>query len=273
MIEIPEAVVISNQINETLTGKQIQTVIANQSPHIWAWFTGDPARYPEMLESKTIGLARPVAGNVEVNVDDYMLCYSTNLRFYRAGEKLPPKHQLLLKFTDSTAFCATVQMWGGMFCTKKGEKVGLIDVDLVKQNPSPLSEEFDRSYFNTLFDEKSPKLSAKAFLATEQRIPGLGNGVLQDILWTARLHPKKKIASLTDNELETMYHAVKGVLHKMTAEGGRDTEIDIFGQPGGYKTILSRNTVGKPCPSCSTTIRKEAYMGGSIYYCPSCQVL
>lgn|GEM_PF-2077218 len=30
----------------------------------------------------------------------------------------------------------------------------------------------------------------KAFLATEQRIPGLGNGVLQDILWTARIHPK-----------------------------------------------------------------------------------
>jgi formamidopyrimidine-DNA glycosylase len=273
VLEIPEAVVISDQINETLFGKQIRTVIANQSPHTWAWFTGDPARYPEMLEGKSIGLSRPKAGNVEVDVDEYTLCYSTILRFYRTGEKLPPKHQLLLVFSDGDAFCATVQMWGGMFCTKEGEKVGLIDVDLAKQKPSPLSEDFDQSYFNTLFDEKSPKLSAKAFLATEQRIPGLGNGVLQDILWTARIHPKKKLAMFSDNELDAMYHAVKDVLHKMTVEGGRDTENDLFGQPGGYKTILSKHTVGKPCPACGTTIRKEAYLGGSIYYCPSCQIL
>jgi hypothetical protein len=31
------------------------------------------------------------------------------------------------------------------------------------------------------------KLSLKALLATEQRIPGLGNGVLQDILFKARM--------------------------------------------------------------------------------------
>ncbi|MCK9356230.1 MAG: endonuclease VIII, partial [Dehalococcoidia bacterium] len=37
------------------------------------------------------------------------------------------------------------------------------------------------------------------------------------------------------------------------------------------KTILSRNTVGQPCPACGTSIQKEAYMGGSIYYCATCQ--
>ncbi len=44
-----------------------------------------------------------------------------------------------------------------------------------------------------------------------------------------------------------------------------------IGRPGGYTTILSKNTVGMPCPECERTIRKEAYMGGSIYYCPQCQ--
>lgn len=41
----------------------------------------------------------------------------------------------------------------------------------------------------------------------------------------------------------------------------------------GYKTKLSKNTVDKPCPVCGNIIKKEAYMGGSIYFCPTCQKL
>lgn len=68
-----------------------------------------------------------------------------------------------------------------------------------------------------------------------------------------------------------MYGAVKNVLRDMTSQGGRDTERDLFGRPGGYNTILSKNTVGTPCPACGTLIKKEAYLGGSIYFCAECQ--
>ena len=61
-----------------------------------------------------------------------------------------------------------------------------------------MSDEFDVAYYNSLFDEKTLKLSAKAFLATEQRIPGLGNGVVQDILLNAKTHPKQKKNALDD---------------------------------------------------------------------------
>lgn len=57
----------------------------------------------------------------------------------------------------------------------------------------------------------------------------------------------------------------------MTEAGGRDTERDLFGNPGGYKTALSANTVGAYCPACGENIKKEAYLGGSIYYCEGCQ--
>jgi formamidopyrimidine-DNA glycosylase len=164
-------------------------------------------------------------------------------------------------------------MWGGLFCYPAGEQGGFADSQLARQKPSPLSPDFTRSYFGSLFNADTPKLSAKAFLATEQRIPGLGNGVLQDILWGARLHPKHKMADLSADEVQSMYAAVKDILAEMTAQGGRDTERDLFGQPGGYRTVLSRNTVGTPCPACGKTIQKEAFMGGSIYYCPGCQAL
>ena len=57
----------------------------------------------------------------------------------------------------------------------------------------------------------------------------------------------------------------------MAFKGGRDTEKDLFGCLGGYMTCLSKNTLDKPCPVCGGTIRKESYMGGSIYYCEGCQ--
>jgi formamidopyrimidine-DNA glycosylase len=108
-------------------------------------------------------------------------------------------------------------------------------------------------------------------LATEQRIPGLGNGVLQDILFNAKVHPKRKLKDISDYEINNIYKSIIKTIKDMDTKGGRDTEKNLFGEPGGYKTILSKNTVGKPCTVCGTLIKKEAYMGGSIYYCPECQ--
>lgn len=71
--------------------------------------------------------------------------------------------------------------------------------------------------------------------------------------------------------MDRLYGAVRDVLSAMTDLGGRDTEKDLFGNPGGYVTKLSRNTVGKPCPVCGETIEKGPYMGGAVYWCPRCQ--
>lgn len=271
MIEIPEAVVLAGQVKSTLAGRRICSAIANQSPHSFAWYTGDPANYSRLLSGKTISDAFGVGGNVEIHADDMVLSISTPIHYHAPGEKLPKKHQLLVEFEDGAAFSCTVQMWGGMFCFHQGEKGGFPDYDLAKEKPSPLSEAFDRAYFDSLFDDETGKMSAKEFLATKQRIPGLGNGVLQDILWTARIHPKRKVETLSAADLDAMFSAVKSVLHEMTIHGGRDTERDLFGCPGGYRTILSKNTVSQPCPSCGTMIIKQPYLGGSIYVCEGCQ--
>lgn len=77
---------------------------------------------------------------------------------------------------------------------------------------SPLEERFDAGYFSRLWAASKQNLSAKAFLATEQRIPGLGNGVLQDILFRAGIHPKRKLATLGDADAERLFRTLKSVL-------------------------------------------------------------
>jgi formamidopyrimidine-DNA glycosylase len=271
MIELPETAVLAGQITRTLQGKQIASAVANQSPHKFAWYTGDPANYNNLLAGKTIGAAAAYGCHVDIAAGDLALVISTPMKYHAPGEKLPARHQLLLSFTDGSALSATIQMWGALCCFPRGEKGATADYYLAVERPSPLSDAFDRAYFNRLFDEQTPALSAKAFLATEQRIPGLGNGVLQDILWTARVHPKRKMATLSSGEIDAMYDALKGVLAGMASQGGRDTERDLFDRPGGYRTILSKNTAGRPCPVCGTIVTKEAYLGGSIYVCAGCQ--
>ena len=114
-------------------------------------------------------------------------------------------------------------------------------------------------------------MSAKAFLATQQRIPGLGNGVLQDILLNAKIHPKKKINTLSEEQRKELFDSLKSTLAEMTDAGGRDTEKDLFGNPGGYRTKLGKNNKLLICPNCGGGVKKEAYMGGSIYFCEQCQ--
>ena len=58
----------------------------------------------------------------------------------------------------------------------------------------------------------------------------------------------------------------------MILQDGRDTEVDLLGNHGNYKTILSKNTLNNPCPQCGNTIIKDTSSGGgAVYYCPVCQ--
>ncbi len=273
MLELPEAVVIAEQIKSELRGKKIVSVDANRSPHKFAWFHGDPDGYPDLLNGREIETAASYGGLVEVTAGQVRIVFGdgVNIRYLPAKAQPPAKHQLLLRFDDSSSLVGSVQMYGGLWAFLEGEFNNPY-YSVAREKPSPLGYQFDYGYFEALLaGEKASSLSAKAFLATEQRIPGLGNGILQDILWTARIHPRQKIGSLSGAELESLFKSVKSVTAEMAACGGRDTEKDLYGCPGGYSTILSKKTVGGHCPACGKTIKKEAYMGGSVYYCTGCQ--
>lgn len=276
MIEAPEALLISQQINRTIKGKKITFVSAGYTPHKFAWYYGDPANYPDKLLNKTIGEAHAYGGLVEIDIEDVRLLFGDglNIRYYAPGEQIPEKHQILIAFEDESCIMGSMRMYGGVWCFPANS----FDCDFTpyregaRTKPQVMSDAFDKPYFLSLINsEEKQKKSAKAFLATEQTIPGLGNGVLQDILFKARIHPKTRINTLSDIQKDTLYHCVKDTLREIYEAGGRNSETDLFGNKGKYIPILSKDTSGKPCPVCGEDIRKESYMGGSVYYCMECQ--
>ena len=275
MIELPEAFNLADQLRETVNGKRVAGVVVGQTPHGLAWYYGDHTKFADLLMGKRIEGAEGHGGLVEISAGDSSILFGEgmNIRYQEKANERPAKHQLLLEFEDGTSLSATVQMYGGVGVFLKGSLDNPY-YKVAKERPSPLSTEFDREQFRVIASAPGAgKLSLKALLATEQRIPGLGNGVLQDILFNARMHPKRKVSDLGEKDLDALFVSVKETLASMAHSGGRDTESDLFGRPGGYRTALCKNTSGRPCPICNGHIGKESYMGGSIYFCRSCQRL
>lgn len=271
MIELPEAVTLGRQINETLSGKTITDVFNANSPHKFTFFYGDPLSYKQLLTGKKIITAQGYGIFVDIMLgNDIRLSFNdgVNLNYGTETCQIPAKYQLLLTFDDETFLAFTVAMYGGIaiYEGKFDNKYYAKSVESI----SPLSDAFDMDYFENLVANEKKNISVKALLATEQRIPGIGNGALQDILFNASLNPKRKILSLSSDEKRNLFHAIKETLRAMLEGGGRNTENNLFGK-GSYKTLMSKNTYNHPCPKCGHSITKENYMGGTVYYCSHCQ--
>ncbi|MFR3482665.1 MAG: endonuclease VIII [Clostridia bacterium] len=267
MIEIPEAQTLAKQSNQFLTGRTMTKVEANHTPHGFAWYAGDPAQYPQILTDRVIESAFSVGGFVRIQAQDSEMVFfdGVNLRLIPAGTKRPAKHQFIAELDDGSALVVTTQMYGGIMAFAKGAwENGYYQVAADK--PSPLSDEFSEVYFDKLCAGLPGKLSVKALLATEQRIPGLGNGVLQDILFISGIHPKKKLSALTAKT--KAYLSNQTVLREMTDQGGAIRKGSIKCARGIRQSSAVRPPGHRAHGECH---HRRSHLGGSIYYCPSCQ--
>lgn len=272
MLELPEALHLAAQLTAAVVGKTVRRVLPPTKLHRFCWFNGDPAAYDTALAGHTVVSAEGFGIFAELGFENGLrLCINdgVNVRL-TSGADAPKAYQLLIEFQDGAALAFTVAMYGGIYLHD-----GSYDNEYYLKSRgalSPFSPAFAAYYKETLAKCK-PNISAKAFLATEQRFPGLGNGVLQDILFVAQVHPKRKLSALDETQTEALLESIPSVLRRMTDLGGRDTERGLFGEPGGYRTLMSKNTLAAGCPICGGPITKETYLGGSVYYCASCQPL
>jgi formamidopyrimidine-DNA glycosylase len=272
MLEFPEVLNIAGQLEKTIVGKKINKVLPPSKVHKFCWYNGDPMEYEAAIKESEVISVTGFGIYVEIEFSNgYKLCFNDGVNARIMNDSTTLKgYQLLIEFGDKSVLIFTVAMYGGIILHK-----GNYDNEYYLNSRSAVdifSAEFSNYYEKTLTEAKQ-NLSAKAFLATEQRFPGIGNGVLQDILFTACIHPKRKISTFGKEEKDRLLNSIIEVLENMIKNHGRNTEKDIFGDNGGYKLLLSKNTVGDGCSKCGSQIVKETYLGGAVYYCPSCQPL
>ncbi|MGE5559755.1 MAG: zinc finger domain-containing protein [Chloroflexota bacterium] len=135
---------------------------------------------------------------------------------------------------------------------------------------SPLDDEaFTYEAFAALLAGKRGGI--KAFLMDQKHIAGIGNVYIQDILWSARLHPNRRISDISDSERRGLYTAIRDQLRNATELGGLKYEKDLYGASGRFDQFQVGYREGKPCPVCVTAVVKIKTGSTASFICPKCQ--
>ncbi len=133
--------------------------------------------------------------------------------------------------------------------------------------PDPLAEEFDEPAFAALL--KGERRRIKGALRDQSLIAGIGNAYSDEILHVARMSPYKIAGSLTEDELHTLYEALRDTL---TAAVERSQGVAAGRLKSEKKSGLRvHGRTGEACPVCGDTIREVSFSDSSLQYCPTCQ--
>jgi formamidopyrimidine-DNA glycosylase len=275
MFELPEMVNLARQFNETLPGKTIRKGSLGNTPHKFVWYNRSSEEFEGLTEGKVMGIAHARGKWLFSDLDpEYILVFGEcggRILYHPPGEKLPAKYHLRLEYEDGSHLTATTQMWGAYELYEAGKEQ---ERQYIKDmRPTPIDAEFTFEYFSGLIEElvTAGKRSVKGLLTQDQLIPGLGNAIAQDILFSARLHPRHPISELNLDQKQSLHQAIIDTVSEVIDKCGRNDEVNFYNQPGGYTRIMASKSAGTPCSECGTIIEKIQYLGGSCYFCPKCQ--
>lgn len=133
----------------------------------------------------------------------------------------------------------------------------------------PLSPQFDAAYLTDL--ARASRLPAKLFLMDQRRIAGLGNIYAAEALFHARIHPARRIRSVSSPRLAALQAAIVRILSDAV-----NSVYLTYTAPGHMlasesETLMVYGREGESCRVCGRAIRRIPQGGRSTFYCPRCQ--
>jgi formamidopyrimidine-DNA glycosylase len=138
--------------------------------------------------------------------------------------------------------------------------------------PDALATEIDVVAFHAA--AKDRRTTLKAFILDQSVLAGVGNIYASEALWRAGLRPTKRTKRLTKVGAHRLVAAIREVIDHALVNGGTTLSdfVDADGNAGenaDYLWVYDR--AGKPCPTCTTPIKRSVLQGRATYYCPTCQ--
>jgi len=108
---------------------------------------------------------------------------------------------------------------------------------------------------------------------TDPRIfSGIGNAYSDEILHAAQLSPMKQTASLTDDEVERLFHFVRTTLTAWAERLKEETGAEFPEKVTAFRPEMAvHGKFGKPCPVCAEPVQRIVYAHNEANYCARCQ--
>lgn len=142
--------------------------------------------------------------------------------------------------------------------------------------PEPLAADFDCERFLELLE--GHKGMIKPLLLDQRVAAGVGNLYADEALFRARIHPQRKLSTLSREERCRLHDALVEVLREGVEHRGTSARNgfyrDLWGNKGHHQDFLRVfRREGEACPHCGGTVEKIRVGGRATFVCPACQLL
>ncbi len=139
---------------------------------------------------------------------------------------------------------------------------------IVSLGPDPLDDAFTIDVLGGIL-QKAGRAQVKGVLRHQGTIAGIGNAYSDELLHAARMSPFKPASSITGDELQTLYDAIRTVLGDAVDRSRGLHAADLKGEKKSHLAVHART--GLPCPVCGDIVREVSFADSSLQYCPTCQ--
>ncbi|MGI8649559.1 MAG: bifunctional DNA-formamidopyrimidine glycosylase/DNA-(apurinic or apyrimidinic site) lyase [Rubrobacter sp.] len=138
--------------------------------------------------------------------------------------------------------------------------------------PEPLSGEFTVEYLKKKIGGR--KAQIKPLLLDQKTVSGVGNIYVDEALFDAAIHPRRKANSLSEAEWEELHGAISSNLRDGIEHRGTTFSLyrDLLGRKGRHQNHLKVFLrTGKECLGCGGVVVKETVGGRATFICEDCQ--
>ncbi len=271
MPELPEVETIKEDLSELVVGSSIEKAEMLASALVEQ---PSPEEFSRRLQGVRITGARRRAKHliVELESGEYLV-----FQLKIGGQLLlvPPVE------APATALMLILHLDGGRRLFLRDEtgftRARLLDADglearLSALGPEPFEEGFSAEYLRKVLGSR--RVQIKPALLDQKVVAGIGNIYVDEILYDARLHPRRKANTLSGEEWEALYEAIKknltaGVEHRGTTVRLYRDVLDRPGRHQNYLRVFEKH--GERCPGCEGVIVREKVGGRATHFCPGCQ--
>ena len=133
--------------------------------------------------------------------------------------------------------------------------------------PDPMAAEFTVDTLTGLLAGRRTQI--KGVLRDQHIIAGIGNAYSDEVLHVAKMSPFKIAASMSPDEIKTLYDAIVDTLQDAVERSAGLAAADLKGEKKTGLRVHAR--AGQPCPVCGDTIREVSFADSAFQYCPTCQ--
>jgi formamidopyrimidine-DNA glycosylase len=242
-------------------GRRIAEVTATDAWYLKRGLTADVLQHA--LVGRTFVADRRIGKLLLLDLDDGGVL---GLRFGMTGKLELDDRQAIeaLEYSSPRRDPAWIRLGirfagGGVLAMRDARRLGGVELDPDERDLGPDALSLTPSALRAALATSAAPLKAR--LMDQRRIAGLGNLLVDEILWRAGLDPARPAGSLDDRELRRLHRHLRTTLAQLLERGGSHTG-----------DLMVARTRGSTCPRCGGPILRRTIGGRTTYSCARHQV-